>query len=370
MNSEHNQRQPQTIRWGAPQAASGSQPAWDGPSPDAPAGAPAPEYVTPAPQATQTRQQTESSSSESAEPFESATQQDSWGYRPQGWNDSASDARVDAAEPRPSTSANDAWGYPENDAADAHHGPSEHGVDDRREAGNWAGAASSGSTADEISHSHPDNSGFGWSDASGSSRFDAPDRNDHAPRRDQAYGLEAAPQGTFTDHAADERRGYDAPQSQRSPHGESAQPVARYDSTPPPAPASERDVQQHSAPASYASAPNIGQTGTDSYASAPSRSDAMSNPPQVVGQNDDLPDDSLTIGRSRSNSIVLDDMLVSRRHVVITADEEGLLLRDLGSRNGTFVNARRVEQTHLHEGDRIGIGASTFEVRDGWLVSV
>jgi len=24
----------------------------------------------------------------------------------------------------------------------------------------------------------------------------------------------------------------------------------------------------------------------------------------------------------------------------------------------------------LHEGDRIGIGASTFEVRDGWLVSV
>ena len=63
-------------------------------------------------------------------------------------------------------------------------------------------------------------------------------------------------------------------------------------------------------------------------------------------------------------------MLVSRRHVVITADEEGLLLRDLGSRNGTFVNGRRVEQTHLHEGDRIGIGASTFEVRDGWLVSV
>ena len=68
--------------------------------------------------------------------------------------------------------------------------------------------------------------------------------------------------------------------------------------------------------------------------------------------------------------LVLDDMLVSRRHVVITAEDEGLLLRDLGSRNGTFVNGRRVEQTLLHEGDRIGIGASTFEVRDGWLVSV
>ena len=113
------------------------------------------------------------------------------------------------------------------------------------------------------------------------------------------------------------------------------------------------------------------QTGADSSAtSAATPHEYESNPPHVIGQNDDLPDDSLTIGRSRSNSIVLDDMLVSRRHVVITADEEGLLLRDLGSRNGTFVNGRRVEQTHLHEGDRIGIGASTFEVRDGWLVSV
>lgn len=81
-------------------------------------------------------------------------------------------------------------------------------------------------------------------------------------------------------------------------------------------------------------------------------------------------DDALTIGRSRGNSIVLDDMLVSRQHVRITADDEGLVLEDLGSRNGTYVNGRRVERTHLTEGDRIGIGAATFEVRDGWLVTL
>lgn len=81
-------------------------------------------------------------------------------------------------------------------------------------------------------------------------------------------------------------------------------------------------------------------------------------------------DDALTIGRGRDNSIVLDDMLVSRRHVRITADDDGLVLEDLGSRNGTFVNGRRVERTHLSEGDRIGIGSATFEVRDGWLLNI
>lgn len=80
--------------------------------------------------------------------------------------------------------------------------------------------------------------------------------------------------------------------------------------------------------------------------------------------------EALTIGRGRENSIVLDDMLVSRQHVRITADADGLVLEDLGSRNGTYVNGRRVERTHLSEGDRIGIGAATFEVRDGWLLNV
>ena len=93
---------------------------------------------------------------------------------------------------------------------------------------------------------------------------------------------------------------------------------------------------------------------------------AVSEPPT----GEEPADEALTIGRGRTNSIVLDDMLVSRQHVRITVDDEGLVIEDLGSRNGTFVNGRRIERTHLHEGDRIGIGASTFEVRDGWLVSI
>jgi hypothetical protein len=92
--------------------------------------------------------------------------------------------------------------------------------------------------------------------------------------------------------------------------------------------------------------------------------------PAVQDQAPEEEPEALTIGRGRENTIVLDDMLVSRRHVRITADSEGLILEDLGSRNGTYVNGRRVERTHLSEGDRIGIGAATFEVRDGWLLNV
>lgn len=109
-------------------------------------------------------------------------------------------------------------------------------------------------------------------------------------------------------------------------------------------------------------------------------------PPSTVGEDDQATqltpltpepepdqepsDESLTIGRGRDNAMVLDDMLVSRQHVRISVDDEGLVIEDLGSRNGTFVNGRRIERTHLNEGDRIGIGASTFEVRDGWLVAI
>ncbi|MEO8851720.1 MAG: FHA domain-containing protein [Allobranchiibius sp.] len=103
----------------------------------------------------------------------------------------------------------------------------------------------------------------------------------------------------------------------------------------------------------------------------PPQQQPQQQPPQQQPPPEPVDDEeALTIGRGRANSIVLDDMLVSRHHVRITADDEGLVLQDLGSRNGTYVNGERVERIALHEGDRLGIGATTFEVRDGWLVSV
>lgn len=68
----------------------------------------------------------------------------------------------------------------------------------------------------------------------------------------------------------------------------------------------------------------------------------------------------LTIGRSRSCDITVDDPLVSRRHAVIEIGEQAVV-RDAYSFNGTFLNGKRVHSgTPLSAGDSIGVGTSTL----------
>lgn len=72
----------------------------------------------------------------------------------------------------------------------------------------------------------------------------------------------------------------------------------------------------------------------------------------------------LTVGRSRSSDIVVDDPLASRRHATIQIREQ-TVLRDEGSFNGTFLNGDRVDgEVILRIGDHIGVGSSTL-VWDG-----
>jgi pSer/pThr/pTyr-binding forkhead associated (FHA) protein len=79
-------------------------------------------------------------------------------------------------------------------------------------------------------------------------------------------------------------------------------------------------------------------------------------------------DGEVTIGRSRSNTVQFDDGLVSRTHAVVTrSPHDGMwLLRDAGSRHGTWVDDRRVGAEHrLNDGERITVGTQsmTFERR-------
>lgn len=63
------------------------------------------------------------------------------------------------------------------------------------------------------------------------------------------------------------------------------------------------------------------------------------------------------IGRSSECDIVLPKRQISRRHARIEQDDDGYLLRDLGSKNGTYVNGDRVrgEPYRLQDGDEIQI---------------
>ncbi len=69
-----------------------------------------------------------------------------------------------------------------------------------------------------------------------------------------------------------------------------------------------------------------------------------------------LADGSLEIGRSLENDLVLNYPKVSRRHAHLERDRDGFVLRDLGSTNGTWLGAGRIQERRLQSGDSFRIG--------------
>jgi len=65
-----------------------------------------------------------------------------------------------------------------------------------------------------------------------------------------------------------------------------------------------------------------------------------------------------SIGRDASNSLSLNDALISRQHALIRITDSEVTILDLNSTNGTFVNAIPVTERKLEPGDRIQIGDS------------
>jgi pSer/pThr/pTyr-binding forkhead associated (FHA) protein len=75
-------------------------------------------------------------------------------------------------------------------------------------------------------------------------------------------------------------------------------------------------------------------------------------------------EDELVIGRTvNGEGTLADDSELSRRHARITRVNGKLLLEDLGSTNGTFLNGQRIAApSELHRGDKIAVGNSTLEL--------
>ncbi|MEX2173094.1 MAG: FHA domain-containing protein [Pirellulaceae bacterium] len=67
-----------------------------------------------------------------------------------------------------------------------------------------------------------------------------------------------------------------------------------------------------------------------------------------------------TVGRGRGASIMLPHPLVSRQHCELFEDGGRLMVRDLGSLNGTFVNNERISEAALPSGELLTVGAVTF----------
>jgi pSer/pThr/pTyr-binding forkhead associated (FHA) protein len=80
-----------------------------------------------------------------------------------------------------------------------------------------------------------------------------------------------------------------------------------------------------------------------------------------VGTEIPLKKDEFFIGRAKECTLRAGSEAISRRHCAITRGAEGWSVRDLKSRNGTYVNDSRIEQaTQLKPGDELRVGPLKF----------
>jgi hypothetical protein len=78
-------------------------------------------------------------------------------------------------------------------------------------------------------------------------------------------------------------------------------------------------------------------------------------------------DGELILGREDSTAdLVINDPGVSRRHARVLADNGGVIVEDLGSSNGTYVNGERISgPVELGAGDEVQVGATTLGIQGG-----
>lgn len=74
------------------------------------------------------------------------------------------------------------------------------------------------------------------------------------------------------------------------------------------------------------------------------------------------PDATTTIGRSSENDVALGHWSLSRTHAAIAIDGDGIMLRDMGSTNGTFLGNERIEERALLPGDTFRCGQVEFRL--------
>lgn len=74
--------------------------------------------------------------------------------------------------------------------------------------------------------------------------------------------------------------------------------------------------------------------------------------------------DRLTIGRTVHNDIQINAPYISRRHAAIVTDEDGTRIIDSGSKNGVYVNSKRVTEQILRNNDLVTIGSADFKFEE------
>ena len=77
---------------------------------------------------------------------------------------------------------------------------------------------------------------------------------------------------------------------------------------------------------------------------------------------DEVPE--IVVGRDPECEFPINEYVISRRHAKVIKRWGGIAIRDLESKNGSFVNNRRVVEEYLHDGDRIALGTIVMMFRN------
>ena len=78
----------------------------------------------------------------------------------------------------------------------------------------------------------------------------------------------------------------------------------------------------------------------------------------------EIGEDPVIVGRSGQAKVNVEDEGVSRRHFLILREGDGYVIKDLNSRNGTWLEGRRVVTEKLHDRDCILAGRTRFLFAD------
>ncbi len=80
-----------------------------------------------------------------------------------------------------------------------------------------------------------------------------------------------------------------------------------------------------------------------------------------LGKRFNIAEGTFFIGRDEASDIHIDEEEVSRRHCKVTARKNQVMIADLGSTNGTYVNDELVDDRPLADGDLVKVGRAVFK---------
>ena len=68
-----------------------------------------------------------------------------------------------------------------------------------------------------------------------------------------------------------------------------------------------------------------------------------------------------SVGRSDENAVAIKDPNVSRKHAKLIRSENGFIVEDLGSTNGTFLGGAPIDRERIEDGDELTFGQVTAQ---------